>query len=42
MQLRKVCNHPYLFHGVESDDADEYGEHIIEVAGKMPIVDKLL
>jgi SWI/SNF-related matrix-associated actin-dependent regulator of chromatin subfamily A member 5 len=37
-----VCNHPYLFHGVEPDDAAEFGEHIIEVSGKMQIVDKIL
>jgi SNF2 family DNA or RNA helicase len=29
MQLRKVCNHPYLFEGVEPEGAEEYGEHII-------------
>ena len=42
MQLRKVCNHPYLFNGVEPDDADEFGEHIVEASGKLLLVDKLL
>jgi SWI/SNF-related matrix-associated actin-dependent regulator of chromatin subfamily A member 5 len=41
MQLRKVCNHPYLFEGVEPDGADEFGEHIIEASGKLTLVDKL-
>lgn len=42
VQLRKVCNHPYLFHGIEADDAPELGEHIINVSGKMRILDKIL
>lgn len=42
MQLRKVCNHPYLFEGVEEEGAPELGEHIIEASGKMIILDKLL
>ena len=42
MQLRKVCNHPYVFRGVEPEGADEYGEHIVEASGKLIIVDKLL
>lgn len=25
MQLRKVCNHPYLFEGVEAPDAPSLG-----------------
>lgn len=29
MQLRKVCNHPYLFEGVEAADAPSLGQHII-------------
>ena len=35
VQLRKVCNHPYLFQGVEPDDAPELGDHLIKVAGKL-------
>ncbi|CDW76777.1 chromatin-remodelling complex atpase iswi2 [Stylonychia lemnae] len=42
MQLRKVCNHPYLFENVEPEGAEEYGEHIIENSGKMRFLDKLL
>jgi len=41
MQLRKTCNHPYLFDSVE-EQGDEFGEHIINVSGKMIFVDKLL
>lgn len=29
IQLRKVCNHPYLFTGQEPDGAPELGEHLI-------------
>eukprot|EP00357_Protocruzia_adherens_P031034 CAMPEP_0115046438 /NCGR_PEP_ID=MMETSP0216-20121206/48748_1 /TAXON_ID=223996 /ORGANISM="Protocruzia adherens, Strain Boccale" /LENGTH=1110 /DNA_ID=CAMNT_0002429517 /DNA_START=236 /DNA_END=3568 /DNA_ORIENTATION=+ len=43
MQLRKACNHPYLFDGIEDTTAlPEYGDHIITVCGKMQILDKLL
>jgi SWI/SNF-related matrix-associated actin-dependent regulator of chromatin subfamily A member 5 len=42
MQLRKVCNHPYLFEGVEPEGADEFGEHIVEASGKLTLVDKLM
>lgn len=42
MQLRKVCNHPYLFVGGEPPGSDEYGEHIVEASGKLMVVDKLL
>jgi len=42
MQLRKVCNHPYLFEGVEDPNAPTYGDHIIEHSGKMIVLDKLL
>lgn len=42
MQLRKVCNHPYLFEGVEPQGADEFGEHLIEASGKLNLVDKLV
>ena len=42
MQLRKVCNHPYLFEGVEPEGSEIYGEHIVEASGKLIIVDKLL
>ena len=42
MQLRKCCDHPYLFNGVEPEDADPIGEHVIEVSSKLTVVDKLL
>ena len=42
MQLRKVCNHPYLFDGIEPEGADEFGEHIVEASGKLMLVDRLL
>ena len=42
MQLRKCCNHPYLFQGIEPKDAPIYGEHIVTVSEKMIIMDKLL
>lgn len=42
MQLRKACQHPYLFDGAEPDGADEYGEHIVENCGKLKFVDRLL
>jgi SWI/SNF-related matrix-associated actin-dependent regulator of chromatin subfamily A member 5 len=37
-----VCNHPYLFQGVEPTDAPMFGDHIINVASKLKIVDRLL
>ena len=42
MQLRKACNHPYLFEGIEPEDAPILGEHIVESSGKMRVLDKLL
>lgn len=42
MQLRKVCNHPYLFDNVEPEGAEEFGEHLVEASGKLILVDKLL
>ena len=33
MQLRKCCNHPYLFQGAESGPPYTTGEHLIENAG---------
>jgi len=41
MQLRKCCNHPYIFPGVEPEPF-ELGEHLIETSGKLVILDKLL
>ena len=42
MQLRKCCNHPYLFEGIEPEGADPVGEHVIEVSSKLVVLDKLL
>lgn len=42
MQLRKVCNHPYLFEGIEEEGCPELGEHLITNSSKMRILDKLL
>ena len=42
MQLRKVCNHPYLFEGAEPGPPYTTGEHIITNSGKMVVLDKLL
>lgn len=35
MQLRKCCNHPYLFQGAEPGPPYTTGEHIIESAGML-------
>lgn len=42
MQLRKTCNHPYMFEGVESEDSPEFGDHLIVNSGKMVFLDKLV
>ncbi|CAM9983052.1 unnamed protein product, partial [Discosporangium mesarthrocarpum] len=42
MQLRKVCNHPYLFDGAEPGPPFINGPHLWENAGKMTLLDKLL
>ena len=42
MQLRKCCNHPYLFQGAEPGPPYEDGPHLWETAGKMVLLDKLL
>lgn len=42
MQLRKACNHPYLFEGVEDRTLDPMGEHLVQNCGKMVLLDKLL
>ncbi|GMK54535.1 hypothetical protein CspeluHIS016_0111210 [Cutaneotrichosporon spelunceum] len=42
MQLRKCCNHPYLFDGAEPGPPYTTDEHLINNAGKMMILDKLL
>ncbi|KHN03385.1 Putative chromatin-remodeling complex ATPase chain [Glycine soja] len=42
MQLRKCCNHPYLFQGAEPGPPFTTGDHLITNAGKMVLLDKLL
>ncbi|XP_064934683.1 ISWI chromatin-remodeling complex ATPase CHR11-like [Musa acuminata AAA Group] len=42
MQLRKCCNHPYLFQGAEPGPPYTTGDHLIINAGKMVLLDKLL
>lgn len=42
MQLRKACNHPYLFDGIEEEGAPILGKHIIDASGKLRVLDKLL
>ncbi len=39
MQLRKVCNHPYLFEGMEPEGEDEFGEHLVQASGKLLLFD---
>ena len=40
-QLRKCCNHPYLFDGADPDP-DVTDEGLVEVSGKMLLLDRLL
>ncbi|XP_075395283.1 SWI/SNF-related matrix-associated actin-dependent regulator of chromatin subfamily A member 1 isoform X1 [Tenrec ecaudatus] len=42
MQLRKCCNHPYLFDGAEPGPPYTTDEHIVINSGKMVVLDKLL
>ena len=42
MELRKVCQHPYLVEGVEDTSLPIYGDHLIETSGKMVILDQLI
>ncbi|KAJ3031206.1 UNVERIFIED_CONTAM: Chromodomain-helicase-DNA-binding protein 1-like [Siphonaria sp. JEL0065] len=41
MQLRKCCNHPYLFDGIEPEPF-EAGDHLFHAAGKLEVLDRLL
>ena len=41
MQLRKTCNHPYMFTGVEPEPF-KIGEHLVDVSGKLLCMDRLL
>ncbi len=42
MQLRKCCNHPFLFDGVEAIEENTTCEDLIAASGKLAVVDKLL
>ena len=42
MQLRKVCNHPYLFEGAEEGPPFVDGPHLWQSSGKLTLLDKLL
>ncbi|XP_013792356.1 SWI/SNF-related matrix-associated actin-dependent regulator of chromatin subfamily A member 5-like [Limulus polyphemus] len=42
MQLRKCCNHPYLFDGAEPGPPYTTDEHLVYNCGKLVILDKLL
>jgi SWI/SNF-related matrix-associated actin-dependent regulator of chromatin subfamily A member 5 len=42
MQLRKCCNHPYLFDGAEPGPPYTTDEHLVYNSGKMIILDKIL
>lgn len=39
MQLRKICNHPYLFEGHQPN---ELNDHIFNVSGKFELLDRML
>ena len=42
MQLRKVCNHPFLISGAEARIAAYYISALVNSSGKLVFVDKLL
>lgn len=42
MDLRKVCNHPYLFHGLCNEDDGTNGEHLVQACGKLRLLDCML
>ena len=42
MQLRKCCNHPYLFEGAEPGPPYTTDEHLVNNSAKMLMLDKLL
>lgn len=42
MQLRKCCNHPYLFDGMEDRSLDPFGDHVVTNCGKLALLDLLL
>lgn len=42
MQLRKCCNHPYLFEGIEDRTLSPYGDHLYKNSGKLFLLHKLM
>ena len=42
MQLRKCCNHPYLFPGQEDRTLDPLGDHLYMTCGKTVLLHRLL
>ena len=42
MQLRKCCNHPYLFQGAEPGPPYTTGDHLITTAGEIQNYSTLL
>lgn len=42
MQLRKCCNHPYLFDGAEPGPPFTTDEHLVQNSGKLAVLDVLL
>ncbi|VDQ01355.1 unnamed protein product [Trichobilharzia regenti] len=42
MQLRKCCNHPYLFDGMEPGPPYTTDYHLVDNCGKLMLLDKLL
>ncbi|KAH3903402.1 chromatin-remodeling ATPase ISW1 SCDLUD_001037 [Saccharomycodes ludwigii] len=42
MQLRKCCNHPYLFDGAEPGPPFTTDQHLIDNCAKLKVLDKLL
>lgn len=42
MQLRKCCNHPFLFEGAESSIEETTIANLIAASGKLAVLDKLL
>lgn len=42
MQLRKTCNHPYLFEGIEPGPPYVDGDHLVEASMKFKFLDKMI
>ena len=42
MQLRKCCDHPFLFDGAEDDPDETSLEELVGASGKLRVLDRLL